>query len=391
MSEYQYYEFQAIDRSLTPEQQDQIRKLSSRVRPTATQAVFTYSYGDFRGDPLTVLEQHFDAMLYMANWGSKQLAFRFPRPAVVMKRLEGYSIEVESDYANGVSLRSSAEHIILSIEYHDDEPPDWIEGEGVLGSLIPIREDILRGDFRALYLAWLKAAAMMAEPGDEPWDEEEDSGSDGEEAELIEPTVPPGLGHLTGPLQALVEFFDIDQDLVRAAASASPRMERTHEPVEAWIKLLPEAERDAFLVRVAHGETHVGVELMRRLREVAGSHSQAEGRLPARRSFAAIVAVAESIRLRRKAQERQAAEQVRIRRLEALAQREPEAWQQVMTLIEQKQAKAYDEAVKLLVELRDLAEHRGEIVQFEARMSAIQERYARSRTLLERLRKARLL
>lgn len=67
MSEYQYYEFQAIDRPLTPEQQDQIRKLSSRVRPTATQAVFTYSYGDFRGDPLKVLEQHFDAMLYVAN------------------------------------------------------------------------------------------------------------------------------------------------------------------------------------------------------------------------------------------------------------------------------------------------------------------------------------
>ncbi|MFN8497975.1 MAG: hypothetical protein U0641_08970 [Anaerolineae bacterium] len=62
-----------------------------------------------------------------------------------------------------------------------------------------------------------------------------------------------------------------------------------------------------------------------------------------------------------------------------------------MTLIEQKQAKAYDEAVKLLVELRDLAQHRGENVQFEARMGAIQEQYARSRTLLERLRKAKLL
>ena len=165
----------------------------------------------------------------------------------------------------------------------------------MLGTLMSLRQDILRGNFRALYLAWLKAAATIAEPGDEPWDDEEDSGADGEELELIEPPVPTGLGQLTGPLQAFVEFFDIDEDLVRAAAAASPRMERTDEPVEVWIRLLPEAERDAFLVRVAQGETHVGVELMRRLREVAGPQRQ-EALPIARRSFATIVAVAESIR-----------------------------------------------------------------------------------------------
>ena len=117
----------------------------------------------------------------------------------------------------------------------------------MLGTLMSLRQDILRGNFRALYLAWLKAAATIAEPGDEPWDEEEDNGSDGEEAGLIEPPVPLGLGHLTGALQALVEFFDIDEGLVRAAAAASPRMEQMDEPVEAWIQLLPEAERGAFL------------------------------------------------------------------------------------------------------------------------------------------------
>jgi hypothetical protein len=32
MSEYQYYEFQAIDRPLTPEEQAEVQRLSSRVR-----------------------------------------------------------------------------------------------------------------------------------------------------------------------------------------------------------------------------------------------------------------------------------------------------------------------------------------------------------------------
>jgi hypothetical protein len=52
MSEYQYYEFLAIDRPLGAEELAYVRTLSSRVQPTPTQATFTYSVGDFRGDPL---------------------------------------------------------------------------------------------------------------------------------------------------------------------------------------------------------------------------------------------------------------------------------------------------------------------------------------------------
>jgi hypothetical protein len=71
MSEYQYDEFQTIDRPLSAEQQAAIRKLSSRVELSATRAAFNYAYGGFRGEPLKVLEQHFDALLYIANWGDE--------------------------------------------------------------------------------------------------------------------------------------------------------------------------------------------------------------------------------------------------------------------------------------------------------------------------------
>ena len=46
MSEYQYYEFQAIDRPLTAKEQEQIKALSSRAQVTPTQATFLYHYGD---------------------------------------------------------------------------------------------------------------------------------------------------------------------------------------------------------------------------------------------------------------------------------------------------------------------------------------------------------
>ena len=37
----------------------------------------------------------------------------------------------------------------------DEEGGDWVEGEGQLSSLIPVRAELARGDLRALYLGWL--------------------------------------------------------------------------------------------------------------------------------------------------------------------------------------------------------------------------------------------
>ena len=51
MSEYQYYEFQAIDRPLTSRQMDELRKLSTRAEITPTSFTNEYHWGDFRGDP----------------------------------------------------------------------------------------------------------------------------------------------------------------------------------------------------------------------------------------------------------------------------------------------------------------------------------------------------
>ncbi|MEC4812709.1 MAG: hypothetical protein SAK29_05465 [Scytonema sp. PMC 1069.18] len=90
MSEYQYYEFLALDRSLTASDKAYIESLSSRVQVTSTGAVFVYNYGDFRGDPKQLLERCFDVMLYMANWGSRQLMFRLPKPLVDLTVFEPY-------------------------------------------------------------------------------------------------------------------------------------------------------------------------------------------------------------------------------------------------------------------------------------------------------------
>jgi len=50
MSEYQYYEFRAIDRPLDRAAQEALRSISSRARITATSFTNHYEWGDLKGD-----------------------------------------------------------------------------------------------------------------------------------------------------------------------------------------------------------------------------------------------------------------------------------------------------------------------------------------------------
>ncbi|TQM09954.1 hypothetical protein [Pseudonocardia kunmingensis] len=51
MSEYQHYDFLAIDRPLGDDEQAEVRSLSTRARMTTTSFANDYHWGNFRGDP----------------------------------------------------------------------------------------------------------------------------------------------------------------------------------------------------------------------------------------------------------------------------------------------------------------------------------------------------
>jgi arylsulfatase A-like enzyme len=74
MSEYQYYEFRAVDRPLTRKEQEELRALSTRATISATLFQNHYEWGDFKGNPARLMERYFDAFLYFANWGTRHVA-----------------------------------------------------------------------------------------------------------------------------------------------------------------------------------------------------------------------------------------------------------------------------------------------------------------------------
>ena len=256
MSEYQYYEFQTIDRPLDEKERGEIASWSSRTVPTSTQAIFTYSYSDFPKSPKRVVEKYFDAMLYFSNWGSKRLMFRFPRCIIDAEIFRSYC------FFDTVSTSVTEDFVILDMSFHDEEGGGyWIEGEGCLSSLIILRNDILNGDYRMLYLAWLNS--MNFEYDIEDYGEE------------LEPPLPDNLRNLSAPLQSFIDFFEIDKNLISAASEASVNRTDSSVPdMKESVAKLTEAERIDFLVRFAKGEAHVNLQLQKRLRELSSEKAR---------------------------------------------------------------------------------------------------------------------
>ena len=366
MSEYQYYEWQTIDRPLTDEDQAAVNRLSSHIDVTSTRAVVTYSWGNFKHDPQEVLARYFDAFLYLANWGSPRLMFRFPKGLVDWQQVKPYCLE---DY---ITLEEWGEYAILDIQLNEEGGGDWVEGEGWLSSLARLRDDILQGDYRALYLAWLGAVTLGLVDDEER-----------------EPPVPPGLADLSAPLSTCARFFRVDKHLLPVAAQASSDRQVVPEALlRQAIAQLPPEERDAFLLRLLAGEPQLTVALKRRLQALAGL-PQTVGE--SQRTAGQLLAARDEEDERERIRQAQAAAERHRQEMEALAQREAQVWQEVDTLIQTYQPKSYDRAVELLDNLRELAVYKGDQADFQERLSQIRVQYQRKSGLMDRLRQKGLI
>jgi hypothetical protein len=383
MSEYQYYEFQAIDRPLTAREMDELRSYSTRARITATSFVNEYSWGDFKGDADAWMEKYFDAFLYLANWGTHIVKLRLPTRLLDPETADEYCRE-------SASVREKNGNIILTFASEDEGGDGWVdedEAGGELSSLISVRSELARADLRALYLGWL----LCVQNGELDDDE-------------IEPAVPAGLGQLNASLSGFAEFLRIDTDLIDAAAVASPPLIETElrpREMREWLAKLPAAGKDDLLVRLMLGnDAALGSELVQRMKGER-ANSDGPGRAVAERRTVGVLLrakeqagderrrIAAEKAARQKAEREQAAARARAMHLHQLAGKEPVLWKKVESLIATKQPKSYEQAMELLTDLRDLAAQKDEL-GFRRHVEALRAAHGGKRTLIARLDKAGL-
>jgi len=384
MSEYQYYEFRAIDRPLGQKEISELRALSTRAEIAPTSFTNTYHWGDFKGDPAKMMARYFDAFVYVANWGTHRFMVRIPRGIL--------EAEAAETYCDGetLSLKAKPEHLVLEFASQDEGGRDeWTDGEEWMPALISVRAELMRGDTRALYLGWL--ASMRSGDGDD---------GDAEDDDRLEPAVPPGLAGLSEALRSLAGFLRVDDALLEVAAVASaggPPAGPSRADLARWVKGLPAADKDEALTRLlgGDGDPLLRSELLKRFRVATSTVRGKAVPDSGRRTVAQLLAARDALvaEKRRKAAERAAKErarrereeaEARARRLDALSRREPEAWREVDALIALKKPQEYDRAVALLMDLRDLAVRSGGAGAFESRVLELRELHAKKSTLLKR-------
>lgn len=216
--------------------------------------------------------------------------FRFPKASVNLSEFEPYVLP------DAITITPTSKYVVLDIEINQEEGiGGWVEGKGWLPRLLPLRDELLNGDVRLLYLVWLRVASYLS--------------GDVLEDDPIEPPILPNLDQLSPALKTFIELVELDVDRVAAAAQASPHHQASPDaPLENWLPALSEVERQAFLLKLVRREPHVDLQLINRLRELAGeARSMPQSALEGRRRLSEMEAIAKIIRENRQRKEQNAA------------------------------------------------------------------------------------
>jgi hypothetical protein len=373
MSEYQYYEFLSIDRPLTAQEREELRDLSTRAQITTVSFTNVYHYGSFKGHPATLMQRYFDAHVYLANWGHCRLSLRLPRDAL------DYQIAATYGTERALVIKEAGEHWIIDWELSESESDRFYQedGSGWMSRLTPLRDELLRGDGRGLYIGWL-AGVTAGEM------EEEDR----------EPPLPAGMNTLTAAQRALVEFLEIDPDLLAGAAAASVEApaDQTVEESDAWLATLPADEVREWLRLLLAGQGR-SVERTLKARFAAWLRSRQPTRIePERRTVAELQQRAEEARQFRhrqaiaaRTQAEAERQQVREAALRKLAENFEGAWMVADQMASQGTATGYDQVRKTLVDLADAYTLCATRQQFQQRLQQFMVPYARRSALVRRL------
>jgi hypothetical protein len=247
-----------------------------------------------------------------------------------------------------------------------------------MGSLVPLRDEMLRGDQRPLYLGWLAGV---------------NAGKVGERA--AEPDVPPGLAELSTAQQALVEFLEIDPDLLAAAATASQSLDDVwcdDDSIEVWATEWRRGEIETMLRMLVLGAPHEAERWAKSAFLAWLEESGTRESTPATpRTVAALRALAKEAqtrRLGREAKEHAHMEAEHRKQRDAylrmLASEFDRHWKAVEQQVARGTGAAYEAATRALVDLADAYALVKDRAAFDYALRRWMERHARRSALVRR-------
>lgn len=382
MSEYQYYEFLAIDKPLNSQQMAELREISTRAEITKNSFVNVYHWGDFKGNPRQLVEQYFDAFVYVANWCSCQFIFRVPLNCLSA----GIAKTFTSEMSDAFEITQTSTGWIIDFQLFESENYHRFgeeDGTEWMSRLTPLRDELLRGDLRSLYLGWLSCINNFDD-------------------DMSEISVPAGLGELTAAQEALVEFLEIDVDFINAAAITSPPLVSSSNNTDhqTWLDLMTAKESTHFLKLLLEGrsqeaERELKTAFFKWQREQDKASATPQSKLRTIGELTALAQIEEKSRLqreaiaaKRKAEEKQRKRQENLRIMFADAELH---WASADAKAQRVGGSSYDEATRIISELAEAHKLAGKIDDFKNALTEFLEVHGKRKALIERLKKSKLL
>jgi hypothetical protein len=295
-----------------------------------------------------LLRRGYDVYLQYTNYGSPEIKLRLPRgipfaQSVWAKYVDGEQLNWKRD-ANGVGGILT----LCPFQEEDDLRGAW-ESQKYLDAAIQLRERLISGDLRALYLLWLCAA------GDDYNDP----------AEIIEPPVPHGIADIATYGSELLSLFGLDPLLLVAAGKDvdSAPADESQDHVTPWVNALDEKSAKDLLLRMLIGDA--AGEKARLLSEIRDSQtpdgwptSDKRRSLDELLQQAATLRAQENAKQLRKAQaqakrEAAKAERQRADRMKKM-RKDPDEWlREADRLVDARGTSNYKAAAEILYDLRE--------------------------------------
>ena len=338
MSEFQYVGFRAIDAPLGDDQIEYMESHSSRATITRWSFDNTYHYGDFHGNAAEMLRRGYDVHLHYANFGIRKLMIRLPQGLPASKArcseyIDGENVVWRPDAkgpAGTLAISASTEPGVLDEVWSPNEYLDRIVG---------VRQQLIDGDLRPLYVAW-----MCASQSD---DVDPDSAN--------EPPVPEGLAELSDAITAMADYFDLCPFMLVAAAVRSTPLSRTSDQniaLARWLESLDAVALRKWMSRFLTREpTATRTECLRTFRK--SCKISAWPAVKGSRTFTQLAQRADELADEEQAREDERKERARRKHLADMAKSPRKYLDEADKQVAMRGRKHYEDAAQILSDLRE--------------------------------------
>ncbi|WDE04552.1 hypothetical protein SG34_024995 [Thalassomonas viridans] len=386
MSEYQYYEFRAVEQQLTNQQKTALREISSRAQITSSSFVNEYSYGDLKAEETDLMAEYFDLGFYIANWGEVRLYIKLPRNLIsehILRQFEWDDV-IEHETRNDQTI------ITLSMPEHEEYFGYIDDAYEHLDQLGAIREELINGDYRSLQIAWF---ALLSLNGTDEF----------EEIPLFKQgNINSDFHQLTPAQKYLADLFLVKPQWLTLMRQRAPehanektKTTATQTNKENWITQLPKSEKDNLLLMLLAGKaTQAQHQLQNQYKK---SNRQAEPQVL-------------QLSINELHQSYQTASEVYAREQQALAKQQARIaqkkhndylhdiyknafryWNLATFHADKKTAGGYDEATRLFNDLHDAYHLNNNQVKFQKKFSEFIAANSNKPSLMKRLKQRGLL